>query len=63
MDAVDLPPAEHPDQAAFDEAGYLRLYPDIGEAIAVGHELGAWEHYRRHGRAEGRLPNDLDAGF
>ena len=63
MDAVDPPAAEHPDLAAFDEAAYLRLYPDIGEAIARGHALSAWDHYRRHGRAEGRLPNDFDAGF
>jgi hypothetical protein len=46
-------PAEAAD---FDEAWYLRRYPDIAEAIAKG-ELGSgFEHYTRHGQAEGRLP-------
>jgi hypothetical protein len=47
----------------FDEAAYLRLYPDIVKAIAEGREVGAWQHYDRHGRKEGRKTNDFDADF
>ncbi len=43
----------HSDRDEFDEAAYLRLYPDIVKAIAEGREVGAWEHYDRHGRKEG----------
>jgi phytanoyl-CoA hydroxylase len=47
----------------FDEVAYLRLYPDIARAIAEGREAGAWQHYDRHGRREGRKANDFDAEF
>jgi phytanoyl-CoA hydroxylase len=59
---LDDQPA-HSDRGLFDDAAYLRLYPDIATAIAEGREPGAWEHYDRHGRKEGRKPNDFDAEF
>jgi hypothetical protein len=52
-----------PEQELFDEAGYLRLYPAIGEAIAAGRQRSAWSHYLKHGKDEGRKPNDVDADF
>jgi hypothetical protein len=51
------------DRDQFDEAAYLRLYPDIAKAMAEGREISAWSHYDRFGRAEGRKPNDIDAEF
>lgn len=51
------------DRDEFDEAAYLRLYPDIVKAITEGRESSAWAHYDRHGRTEGRKPNDFDADF
>ena len=51
------------DRDQFDEVAYLRLYPDIAKAIAEGSEPGAWQHYDRHGRREGRKANDFDAEF
>ena len=47
----------------FDEAAYLRLYPDILKAVSEGREASAWQHYDRHGRKEGRKTNDLDEDF
>jgi hypothetical protein len=47
----------------FDDAAYLRLYPDIVRAITDGREASAWSHYDRHGRREGRRTNDLDEEF
>ena len=58
--AAPLLPAE---RELFDEAGYLRLYPDIVQAIATGVEVSGWQHYRTHGKHEGRRPNDVDADF
>ena len=52
-----------PEQDRFDEAGYFRLYPDIARAIAAGAEFSGWLHYQKHGRREGRRPNDVDAAF
>ena len=46
-----------PDLSGFDEAFYLRTYPDIGHAIAAGDFVSGYAHYIKHGRAEGRLPN------
>ena len=56
-----LPPLN--DLDLFDEAGYLRLYPGIAEAIMRGAIGSALDHYSRHGRDEGRRPNDVDPGF
>jgi Phytanoyl-CoA dioxygenase (PhyH) len=63
MDTMEAAQTEAADRALFDEAAYLRMYPDIVEAIARGYEVSAWDHYARHGRAEGRQPNDFDAVF
>jgi 2-polyprenyl-3-methyl-5-hydroxy-6-metoxy-1,4-benzoquinol methylase len=38
----------------FDEKGYLRSNPDVEQAIAGGEFSSAWDHYVRHGFAEGR---------
>jgi hypothetical protein len=47
----------------FDEAGYLRLYPGLRDAIAAGIVESGWDHYEKHGRREGRQPNDVDPDF
>lgn len=47
--ALDVPAP--PD---FDEAAYLRMYPDVGEAIEAGKYRSPFAHYIRHGRHEGR---------
>ena len=51
------------DRDQFDETAYLRLYPDIAQAVADGRETSGWLHYDRFGRAEGRKPNDFDVEF
>jgi ectoine hydroxylase-related dioxygenase (phytanoyl-CoA dioxygenase family) len=51
------------DRDQFDETAYLRLYPDIVAAVADHRENSAWSHYDKHGRGEGRKPNDFDAEF
>lgn len=38
----------------FDEAIYLRLNPDVRQALAAGAIGSAREHFEHHGRAEGR---------
>ena len=58
---TDLPPFDDAD--LFDEAGYLRLYPGIAEAMMQGVVDTAWNHYANHGRQEGRMPNDVDPAF
>src|SRR5580765_1026885 len=58
---TDLPPFDDAD--LFDEAGYLRLYPGIAHAMMQGVVDTAWNHYHRHGRDEGRKPNDVDPDF
>ena len=58
---TELPPFDDAD--LFDEAGYLRLYPGIAEAMMQGVVDTAWNHYHRHGRHEGRQPNDVDPAF
>src|ERR1700722_19259113 len=58
---TELPPFDDAD--LFDEAGYLRLYPGIAEAMMRGLVDTAWNHYHKHGRLEGRQPNDVDADF
>ena len=47
--AVELIP-----EAAFDEAGYLRLNPDVREAIELGQLESGYAHYVLHGHAERR---------
>jgi hypothetical protein len=51
------------DRDQFDEAAYLRLYPEIAQALANGRQPSGWSHYDRFGRAEGRKANDLDVEF
>jgi GT2 family glycosyltransferase len=42
----------------FDEAGYLRLNPDVRRAVELGQIESGYAHYFWHGRAEGRpLPD------
>lgn len=57
MAASPLPPD------LFDEAGYLRLYPDIAQAVAAGSVPSGRDHYRSHGQHEGRRPNDVDPDY
>ncbi len=47
----------------FDHAGYLRRNPGLVEAIEARVVESAWDHYDKHGRREGRLPNDVDPDF
>jgi hypothetical protein len=58
---TDLPPIDDAD--LFDEAGYLRLYPGVAQALMLGVVDTAWNHYFHHGRGEGRQPNDIDPAF
>ena len=39
----------------FDEEWYLATYPDIAEAIQLGHFRSGWSHFRSIGYLEGRL--------
>jgi len=58
---TELPPFDDAD--LFDEAGYLRLYPGIAQAMMQGVIGTAWDHYFHYGRDEGRQPNDVDPTF
>ena len=40
-----------------DEEWYLSQYPDVRDAILHGRTQSASSHYRKHGRAEKRLPS------
>ena len=51
------------DEALFDEAGYARLYPGLAAAVMRGTLDSLWGHYDRHGRTEGRRPNDVDPAW
>ncbi|WP_189464117.1 glycosyltransferase [Vreelandella hamiltonii] len=51
QDAVHATPLRQDDAADFDAQWYLDAYPDVAEA-----GLDPWQHYQRHGRAEGRQP-------
>lgn len=47
----------------FDEAYYLRQFPDVRAAVASGAFTSGWEHFRLFGVAEGRVASpflDLD---
>ncbi len=50
-DRLDPLPERLPD---FDEEAYLRLYPDIAEAVRSGKSQSGAEHYQRYGKREGR---------
>jgi GT2 family glycosyltransferase len=43
----------------FDEAGYLRLNPDVRRAIELGQIESGYSHYVNHGLAEGRPLPDI----
>ena len=43
---TELPPFDDAD--LFDEAGYLRLYPGIAQAMMQGVIGTAWDHYFHH---------------
>jgi GT2 family glycosyltransferase len=58
-----MAPADSPDEDiiaadSFDEAGYLRLNPDVRLAIEAGQVASAYSHYFWHGKAEGRALPD-----
>jgi Ca2+-binding RTX toxin-like protein len=55
--APPLPPAP---SGNFDEAWYLRAYPDVRDAVNAGW-MTARTHYDAFGRREGRMPNDMAA--
>jgi hypothetical protein len=42
----------------FDEAGYLRLNPDVRRAIDIGQVASGYAHYLLYGRSEGRTLPD-----
>ncbi len=42
----------------FDEAGYLRLNPDVRRAVELGQIESGYVHYFWHGKAEGRVIPD-----
>lgn len=46
---TDLIPADR-----FDEAGYLRLNPDVGQAVELGRIRSGYSHYRLYGSSENR---------
>jgi len=50
--ATTRPPA--PTIEDFDEAEYLRRYPDVAAAVTDGRIMSGHDHYLRAGRAEGR---------
>ncbi len=43
---------------SFDEAGYVRLNPDVRRAIAIGQVASGYSHYLLYGRSEGRALPD-----
>lgn len=45
------------DPAGFDEAWYLATYRDVSKAVRAGSVVSGRDHYRRYGRAEGRVPH------
>ncbi len=47
------PPEELPE--GFDEAAYLRAFPDVALAVAAGDRRSGLDHYLEFGREEGRL--------
>jgi hypothetical protein len=62
--ASEFFPPRNPDDGdfvvaeCFDEAGYLRLNPDVRRAIEVGQVASGYAHYLLYGRSEGRVLPD-----
>lgn len=54
-------------KAGWNERLYLGLYPDVAAAVARGEFASGYEHYLKHGQAEGRhygnVPADWDEGL
>lgn len=50
----------HLQRIPFDEAWYLRTYPDIRAAVSVGTVASAHQHYIRHGYYEHRMPRRIE---
>ena len=49
---------------AFNEQHYVNSDPNIVLAIAKGEFATGWDHFLKHGKAEGRNPNaDLDTAY
>jgi len=42
---------------AVDEAYYINLYKDVGQAVMRGDVTSGVEHYETSGYAEGRIPS------
>jgi GT2 family glycosyltransferase len=57
--APELPATEPADAGpaaeGFDEAKYLRVNPDVAEAVRSGRHVSGLDHYRRYGHREQRL--------
>ncbi len=51
---TDLDPGVEVSEDTFDESGYLRLNPDVAEAIKRGHVPSGYLHYVSYGYREGR---------
>lgn len=44
----------------FSESCYLKLHDDVRRGVELGYFKSGWEHYEKHGRAEGRRSSRLD---
>jgi SAM-dependent methyltransferase len=47
-------------ESTFNEASYLRMNADVRLGIQQGLFTSGWDHYEKHGRAEGRCPTRFD---
>lgn len=54
---TNLQPASGAAASFFDEAFYLRLYPDVAQAVQAGTIASGWYHFQRWGVLEGRQPS------
>ncbi|WP_448188524.1 hypothetical protein [Azospirillum sp. sgz301742] len=45
----------------FSEAAYLERHPDVGAAVAAGEFASGYDHFIKHGYAEGRMPEFVPA--
>ena len=45
----------------FNEEEYMEHYGDVAEAAATGHVKSGFDHYIKHGAAEGRLRATQDS--
>lgn len=43
-----------PPRPDFDEAYYLKAYPDVADAVKAGYFTSGYDHYVKHGKSEGR---------